>query len=386
MRTSDEPTGRPSSVATERLRGDLRAHPGDRGIGARWRATPRPARGSPRRCSTSLYPPHCLACRAADRGRAGPVCAVLGAACASSSGPFASGSARPFAQDLGVGPALARRHRPPARLSAAPGRWPVSTTGRRAVLIHRLKYGDRPDFARVLGAWMARAGAELLADADVIVPVPLHRRRLWQRRFNQAALLARRSEGPGASRWTRSAGSRVKATASQVGMSRSGARRQRPGRLPVSRRMVPGIAWSARAARRRRAHDGRDRECRGPGSAAGRRSQRRRARLRPGCDDRLTAYIVRRSSAWQRARMAPSPSTRRAPAPIATRPRTCCARRTCRSTSRRDRQAGRAARHDGAGRRAHQRAADLHRRPARRRLRRPLRSRRPGDLDPLLAA
>ena len=36
---------------------------------------------------------------------------------------------------------------------------------------------------------MARAGAELLADADVVVPVPLHRRRLWWRRFNQSALL-----------------------------------------------------------------------------------------------------------------------------------------------------------------------------------------------------
>ena len=33
---------------------------------------------------------------------------------------------------------------------------------------------------------MARAGAELLAEADVIVPVPLHRWRLWRRRFNQA--------------------------------------------------------------------------------------------------------------------------------------------------------------------------------------------------------
>jgi ComF family protein len=37
---------------------------------------------------------------------------------------------------------------------------------------------------------MLRAAAPLLDGADAIVPVPLHRWRLWLRRFNQAALLA----------------------------------------------------------------------------------------------------------------------------------------------------------------------------------------------------
>src|SRR5690606_37853228 len=37
---------------------------------------------------------------------------------------------------------------------------------------------------------MRQAGAALLADCDMIVPVPLHPSRLWRRRFNQAALLA----------------------------------------------------------------------------------------------------------------------------------------------------------------------------------------------------
>src|SRR6187401_1931720 len=57
-------------------------------------------------------------------------------------------------------------------------------------LVHALKYGDRLDLAPTMGRWMARAGRELLADADVLVPVPLHWRRLWARRFNQSALLA----------------------------------------------------------------------------------------------------------------------------------------------------------------------------------------------------
>ncbi len=52
------------------------------------------------------------------------------------------------------------------------------------------KYSDRMDLAPLTGHWMARAGAELLTDADARVPVPLHWRRLWARRFNQSAALA----------------------------------------------------------------------------------------------------------------------------------------------------------------------------------------------------
>src|SRR6202165_5550366 len=58
-------------------------------------------------------------------------------------------------------------------------------------LIHALKYGDRLDLAPTMGRWMANAGRELLDQTDIIVPVPLHWRRLWARRFNQSALLAK---------------------------------------------------------------------------------------------------------------------------------------------------------------------------------------------------
>ncbi len=57
-------------------------------------------------------------------------------------------------------------------------------------LILPLKHDDRGDLVAVLGVHMHRAGAALLARADVLVPVPLHRRRLLHRRFNQAAILA----------------------------------------------------------------------------------------------------------------------------------------------------------------------------------------------------
>lgn len=57
-------------------------------------------------------------------------------------------------------------------------------------LVHGLKYSDRLDLTPMLGQWMARAGRELLVDATTLVPVPLHWRRQWSRRFNQSAALA----------------------------------------------------------------------------------------------------------------------------------------------------------------------------------------------------
>ena len=72
-----------------------------------------------------------------------------------------------------------------------------------------------------MGRWMARAGRELLAEADALVPVPLHWRRLWARRFNQSALLAKaisQETGIGVAEGLLK---RVKATAQQVGLSQT---------------------------------------------------------------------------------------------------------------------------------------------------------------------
>ena len=57
-------------------------------------------------------------------------------------------------------------------------------------MILPLKYADRTEMALPLATQMARAGASLLQEADILVPVPLHRMRLFRRRYNQAALLA----------------------------------------------------------------------------------------------------------------------------------------------------------------------------------------------------
>ena len=57
-------------------------------------------------------------------------------------------------------------------------------------LIHQLKFQDELYLAKTFAIWLARCGAELIARSDVIVPVPLHRKRLIERRYNQSALLA----------------------------------------------------------------------------------------------------------------------------------------------------------------------------------------------------
>src|SRR5437016_4265419 len=88
-------------------------------------------------------------------------------------------------------------------------------------LVHALKYQDRTDLAPALGRWMARAGRELLEEADALVPVPLHWRRGWSRRYNQSGALARAIERQSGVKVTSEALRRVRPTAQQIGLSRS---------------------------------------------------------------------------------------------------------------------------------------------------------------------
>ena len=53
-----------------------------------------------------------------------------------------------------------------------------------------LKFNDRSEALPIYAEWMKAAAGEILEGVDFIVPVPLHRLRLWRRRYNQAALLA----------------------------------------------------------------------------------------------------------------------------------------------------------------------------------------------------
>ena len=87
-------------------------------------------------------------------------------------------------------------------------------------LVHALKYQDRTDLAPAMGRWMARAGCELLEEADALVPVPLHWRRGWSRRYNQSGALARVISRQSGVKLANEALRRIRATEQQIGLSR----------------------------------------------------------------------------------------------------------------------------------------------------------------------
>jgi len=89
---------------------------------------------------------------------------------------------------------------------------------------------------------MARAGRELLDGADALVPVPLHWRRLWARRFNQSALLAKAIAQTSGVAVADTVLRRVKATAQQVGLSQAERAENVQGAFRVPSERKAGVA------------------------------------------------------------------------------------------------------------------------------------------------
>jgi len=185
-----------------------------------------------------LFPPCCLSCRraVADHHALCPACwseisFIERPYCERLGTPFERDADQPglISLEAAAHPPVFHRARAAARFDGARARG----------LVHRFKYHDRLELAEPLGRWMARAGAELLADADLLIPAPLHRSRLFSRRFNQAAELARVIARESAVPVDMHTLLRVKATAPQVGLTRaqraanlSGAFRVDPARGP----------------------------------------------------------------------------------------------------------------------------------------------------------
>ena len=162
-------------------------------------------------------PTLCVACREPVAGVG--VCAECWAKLSFIAPPFCPRLGIPFVYDPGPGllsmEAIAD---PPAyqRARAAVRYDDVART-----LVHALKYHDRTDLAPAMGRWMARAGEELLAEADVLVPVPLHWRRGWSRRYNQSGALARVLAKQAGVPVARDALRRIRPTPQQIGLNRS---------------------------------------------------------------------------------------------------------------------------------------------------------------------
>ena len=156
-------------------------------VGDGTRAALAVAAGAGRGLLDLLLPPRCLACGSVVAAEA-PLCPACWPKLSFLAPPHCACCGLPFGHDPGASAlcGACSAHPPVFQRARAVFRYDEASRG----LILAFKHGDRLDAVPAFARWLAGAGAELLGEAELIVPVPLHRRRLFQRRYNQAALLA----------------------------------------------------------------------------------------------------------------------------------------------------------------------------------------------------
>jgi ComF family protein len=139
----------------------------------------------------ALLPPHCLTCDSPVSDQ-GTQCGGCFAGLSFVTAPFCARCGVPFPHaGAGLAGGLCQsctEHPPAFALARAAFRYDAGAQA----LILPFKHADRTELAGPLARHMARAGAALLARADLVAPIPLHWRRLLARRYNQAALLSGR--------------------------------------------------------------------------------------------------------------------------------------------------------------------------------------------------
>lgn len=135
-----------------------------------------------------VYPPACPGCGVSTGAHRG-LCPVCWSGIRFIERPYCEVLGSPFSHDLGSGILSAEAIADPPvfdRLRSA-----AVHDGVVRDLVLNLKYRDRTDLAPMMAGWMLRASDGMVAACDAIVPVPLHRTRLFSRKYNQAAELAR---------------------------------------------------------------------------------------------------------------------------------------------------------------------------------------------------
>lgn len=186
-----------------------------------------------------VLPPQCLGCgRVVDEP--GVLCPSCWAGLRLLAPPWCISCGLPFEYDPGpeaVCAGCAREQPPFARARAAIG-YDDASRG----LVLAFKHGDRTEAAPAFARWMVRAGADLLADAEVLVPVPLHWTRLLARRYNQAALLAQALAGLSGRPYVPASLRRRRRTPSQGGLGLSARRENVRGAFVVSPRAIHTIS------------------------------------------------------------------------------------------------------------------------------------------------
>jgi ComF family protein len=136
--------------------------------------------------------------------------------------PVCNGCGAPFPYDLGPGARCGACMAAPRPFDRARAACLYDEHSRDLIL--KLKHADRTDLAPLLARWIARAAADLIEDCEVVVPVPLHRSRLFSRRYNQAAEIARPLAGSAKRRYRPDALVRARDTGTQGGKSSRGRR------------------------------------------------------------------------------------------------------------------------------------------------------------------
>jgi ComF family protein len=163
-----------------------------------------------------VLPTLCLGCEM-PVASAGTLCAQCWGRLSLIERPFCERLGTPFSYDLGEGALSAEAIADPPPFERLRAVAAYSDMARK--LVQALKYGDRLDLARWMARWMVRAGGEFLPAAAVVVPVPLHRRRLWSRRFNQSAMLAMAIAEAAGKPFAPTVLRRIRPTRQQVGLS-----------------------------------------------------------------------------------------------------------------------------------------------------------------------
>ncbi|MEP4442914.1 MAG: ComF family protein [Hyphomicrobiales bacterium] len=133
-------------------------------------------------------PPSCIACDDATM-EPGTLCPICWRELRFITEPKCEILGTPFSYDLGPGIVCAQAIANPPPFQKA--RAAVLYDDIARSLVARLKYEDRPDLAPIMARWMGLAAADLTQDKPVVVPVPLHHWRQFERRYNQSALLSR---------------------------------------------------------------------------------------------------------------------------------------------------------------------------------------------------
>lgn len=178
-----------------------------------------------------IFPPLCATCDDMVQ-QAGELCARCWGKLTFLDGPACVTCGLPFPFEVGEDMQCGRCLADPPHFDQAAAALIYDDAARSVVLPY--KHGDRLDMTPQLADWLARAlRRRHMEEADLIVPVPLHRRRLLARRYNQAAVLARALSPCLSIPAVVDLLCRVRATPSQGGLGRDARRQNVKGAFAV---------------------------------------------------------------------------------------------------------------------------------------------------------